>query len=59
MSAEKTTAMGDAGSYVLGAGSKSSAILATLSPGLYTVILSGVSGAEGVALVEVYEVPSE
>lgn len=34
---------------------KESALLATLPPGAYTVIVNGVSGATGVALVEVYD----
>jgi hypothetical protein len=29
----------------------------TLDPGSYTVQVSGVSGATGISLVEVYEVP--
>ncbi|MGZ5004398.1 MAG: DVUA0089 family protein [Chthoniobacterales bacterium] len=35
--------------------SKESATLATLSPGNYTAIVSGVNGATGVGLVEVYD----
>ena len=35
--------------------SKESALLATVAPGGYTVIVSGVNGATGVALVEVYD----
>lgn len=34
---------------------KESALLATLAPGGYTVIVSGVNGGTGVALVEVYD----
>ena len=34
---------------------KESATLITLSPGLYTAIVSGVNGATGVALVEAYD----
>jgi hypothetical protein len=34
---------------------KESAILATLNPGAYTAIVSGVGGTTGVAIVEVYE----
>ncbi len=37
-------------------GSKSAAIVQTLSPGAYTAIVSGKNDTEGVALVEVYEV---
>jgi hypothetical protein len=42
---------------VLPSTSKDSALLVTLSPGLYSVQASGVSNTTGVALVEVYEVP--
>ncbi len=34
---------------------KESALLATLSPGGYTVIVSGVNGATGNGLVEIYD----
>lgn len=37
--------------------SKDAVILATLEPGAYTVIASGVAGSTGIALVEVYDVP--
>src|SRR5262249_9324956 len=36
--------------------SRESAILATLNPGAYTALVSGVAGETGVGLVEVYEV---
>lgn len=36
-----------------------SAIVATLSPGAYTAVLSGETGATGVGLVEVYDLASE
>ncbi len=36
-------------------GSKDSALLVTLSPGLYTAQVSGASGDTGVALIEVYD----
>ena len=39
------------------AGSADCALLATLSPGGYTAIISGVNNTTGVALIEVYEVP--
>ena len=55
----KQQVMADTGSFELARRSKSSSLLETLSPGVYTVILSGVGDAEGVALIEVYEVPSE
>ena len=37
--------------------SRDSVVLVTLAPGSYTVVASSVSGASGVALIEVYEVP--
>jgi hypothetical protein len=39
------------------AGSRDAVLLATLEPGAYTVVVSGVNGAKGVGLVEVYDVP--
>jgi hypothetical protein len=38
-------------------GSADCALLATLSPGAYTAIISGVNNTSGIALIEVYEVP--
>ncbi len=38
-------------------GSKDAALLVTLPPGAYTAIVSGVNGAGGVALAEVYKLP--
>jgi sugar lactone lactonase YvrE len=40
------------------AASKDSAVILTLAPGLYTVQATSASGASGVTLIEVYEVPS-
>jgi hypothetical protein len=40
-----------------GAGSRDSALLVALEPGTYSAQVSGVGGALGVALVEIYEVP--
>ncbi|MEY2881967.1 MAG: hypothetical protein RLZZ15_4347, partial [Verrucomicrobiota bacterium] len=37
--------------------SKDAALLVTLAPGTYTVRVSGVGGATGTALLEIYEVP--
>jgi len=39
------------------AGSRDSALVVALSPGVYTVRLSGVNNASGTALVEVYDLP--
>lgn len=38
-------------------GSRDAALLVSLEPGAYTVVVSGVGGSAGVALVEVYEAP--
>jgi outer membrane protein assembly factor BamB len=48
----------DTGAFALEPGAADSAVLVTLMPGLYTVQVSGVGGGTGVALVEVYELPS-
>jgi uncharacterized protein (DUF1800 family) len=44
------------GAFALGAGAKDAALVATLAPGSYTAQVTGIAGASGVALVEVYEV---
>jgi hypothetical protein len=52
------TAAGSAtGAFALTVGTKDAAMLITLEPGSYTAQVSGVAGATGAALVEVYEVP--
>jgi hypothetical protein len=43
------------GAFALGAGSADSVILTTLSPGSYTMHVTGAGGTSGVVLVEVYE----
>lgn len=45
------------GAFALGTASRDAAILVTLQPGNYTAQVTGVAGASGVTLVEVYEVP--
>jgi hypothetical protein len=45
------------GAFPLPANSKDAALYVTLQPGAYTTQISGVGGATGVALIEVYEVP--
>jgi hypothetical protein len=45
------------GAFALADGSADSAMLVTLSPGAYTVQASGVNGATGALLVEMFEVP--
>ncbi len=44
------------GAFALAPGSRDAAVLVTLEPGAYTVVADGVGGAQGVALVEAYEV---
>jgi hypothetical protein len=45
------------GGFALTEGSKDSAIVVTLDPGVYSVQVSANGGGSGVSLVEVYEVP--
>jgi uncharacterized delta-60 repeat protein len=45
------------GAFSFASGSKDSALVTTLPPGLYSALVNGASGTSGVALVEVYEVP--
>lgn len=45
------------GAFPLTAGSRDAVLLLTLAPGGYTVLVTGVANATGVALVEVYDVP--
>jgi hypothetical protein len=47
----------ETGAFALHDLSKDSAFIATLPPGLYTVIVSGVERTSGIGLVEVYEIP--
>ncbi|MBS0630320.1 MAG: immunoglobulin domain-containing protein [Verrucomicrobia bacterium] len=46
------------GASSLNAGSKDSAMIATLAPGAYSVQLSGANSTTGVALAEIYDVTS-
>jgi sugar lactone lactonase YvrE len=55
--AQLTEAAAKAGAFPLLAGSRDAALVRTLSPGSYTVHLSGVGGTSGVSLLEVYQVP--
>ena len=55
--ATMTNAFQSVGAFQLPGNSRDAALLVTLAPGSYTVQVSGVNGATGVALVEVYEVP--
>src|SRR5208283_1881871 len=52
--ASETSAVG---AFSFPSGSADCALLLTLSPGAYTAVVSGVNGATGVALVEVYQAP--
>jgi hypothetical protein len=45
------------GAFPLNADSADAAILVTLPPGAYTAEVTGVNGAMGVGLAEIYEVP--
>lgn len=53
--AQLAPAMAAVGAFPLRAGSRDAALLLDLTPGSYTVQVSGVGDATGVALVEVYE----
>ncbi|MDO8543038.1 MAG: lamin tail domain-containing protein [Opitutaceae bacterium] len=55
--AELSAAFTVVGAFDLPGASLDAAYLATLTPGEYTVQVTGVGGAAGTALVEVYEVP--
>lgn len=46
----------EVGAFPLPAGSRDAALLITLDPGVYTVVTEGGGSAEGLVLVEVYEV---
>jgi len=37
--------------------SKDAALIATLPPGTYSAVVSGVNGSAGMVLIEVYELP--
>lgn len=55
--AAMATASKNAGAFALANGSEDAALFITLPPGAYTVEVKGKNGAEGIALLEVYEVP--
>jgi len=52
-----TAASAGAGAFSLAANSEDAALLLTLRPGPYTVEVKGKDGGEGVALLEIYEIP--
>lgn len=45
------------GAFSLPAASRDAAVVASVNPGSYTVQVSGVGGATGIVLVEIYELP--
>jgi hypothetical protein len=55
--AEIAAAARASGAFPLRDGSADAALLMTLNPGSYSVIITGVGTARGPAMVEVYEVP--
>jgi hypothetical protein len=50
-----SAADGQVGAFALPAGSADSALVGTFAPGSYTAQISGLSGATGIALAEVYD----
>ncbi len=54
-SAELAAAASRSGAFALAAGSADAALIATLSPGTYTAVVTAATGQAGVALVEVYD----
>jgi len=52
-----TAAAAAAGAFPLSPTSNDAAVIVTLNPGTYTVVVTGVGGATGVALVETYQIP--
>lgn len=55
--AEISLAASSTGAFALGAGSRDSAVLVTLPPGLYSAVVAGSANTTGTGLVEVYELP--
>ena len=49
--------MTQVGAFAFATGSKDSALVVTLDPGLYTPVVSGKNNTTGIVLVEVYELP--
>jgi probable HAF family extracellular repeat protein len=50
-------AFAQVGAFALPLGSQDAALIATLTPGNYSVQVSGVGSTTGIAIVEIYEVP--
>jgi hypothetical protein len=55
--AANADALAQVGAFSFASDSKDAALLVTLSPGAYTVQVSGAGNSTGVALVELYELP--
>jgi len=55
-SASLASLAAQAGAFALPAGSKDAAVLLSLQPGAYTVVLRGEDGGTGVGLIELYEI---
>jgi len=53
--AQLVSTSAEVGAFPLPSGSKDAALIVTLQPGPYTVQVTSVSGATGVALIEVYD----
>ncbi|MBL9213179.1 MAG: hypothetical protein JNL92_22140, partial [Opitutaceae bacterium] len=51
------TAGNRVGAFALPANSEDAALLITVAPGAYTVDVRGKGGSEGIALLEIYEIP--
>ncbi|MBL9201016.1 MAG: metallophosphoesterase, partial [Opitutaceae bacterium] len=56
--AEITAAAAAVGAFTLPAGSRDAALVATLAPGSYSAVVSGVGNTTGTALVELYVLPA-
>ena len=54
-SAQISAAAAQVGAFPFPSGSKDSAVLITLAPGAYTIVVSSVGNTSGVALLEVYD----
>ena len=55
--AQTAATFAQVGAFPLPSGGKDAAMVVTLSPGAYTIQVSGLGNATGVALVEAYELP--
>ncbi|HUR60458.1 MAG TPA: hypothetical protein VM029_22235, partial [Opitutaceae bacterium] len=56
--AEITAASANAGAFPIPRGGRDAALLVTLSPGDYTVTISGANNTTGAGLIEVYDAPA-